>query len=123
MKKLYLLLLVVFIVLTGIFAFFFNEKSWSLVLAFSFLVILFKRVRLKKEQESDEIEFDERVNKNMMQISLQIFIISYVLLTIYLIFSTAILKQYTIDISHLLIYLSLSFLCGLYIAPTIVKRN
>ena len=82
-----------------------------------------KWIRLKKQEANDEIEYDERVNENIKQYSLQAFAISNLFLLVYLLISNQILKKDMINISYLVLYLSTTFILAFYIVPLIARKK
>lgn len=82
-----------------------------------------KWIRLEKQKASDEIEFDERVNNNIKQVSLQIFSISNLLLLIYLLVSLQILNEPLVKVNYLIIYISITFVIAFYIVPIIARKR
>ena len=82
-----------------------------------------KWIRLKKQEASDEIEYDERVNENIKQYSLQAFAFSNLFLLVYLLISDQILKKDMINVNYLILYLSITFILAFYIVPSIARKK
>jgi len=82
-----------------------------------------KWLRIKKQEENDEIEFDERVNDNIRQYSLQTFSISNLLLFVYLLLSYQIWNAELVKVSYILIYLAVTFYIAFYIVPFIARKR
>ncbi|MBS4190298.1 hypothetical protein KHA94_08785 [Bacillus sp. FJAT-49705] len=82
-----------------------------------------KWIRVEKQKASDEIEYDERVNNNIKQVSFQTFSISNLLLLIYLLISDQILNESLVKANYLIIYISITYLIAFYILPIIVRKR
>jgi hypothetical protein len=100
-----------------------DQIQWGIIVGLLIGVGSAKWLRVKKQEVSEEIEYDERVNINIKQASLQTFSISNLQLFVYLLFSEQILYEYTIKTSYLLIYLTITFILTYYIVPLIVRRK
>jgi hypothetical protein len=100
-----------------------DQIQWGIIVGLLIGVGSAKWLRVRKQEVSEEIEYDERVNINIKQASLQTFSISNLLLFVYLLFSEQILYEYTIQTSYLLIYLTITFILTYYIVPLIVRRK
>ncbi|WP_428911673.1 hypothetical protein [Niallia sp. Krafla_26] len=100
-----------------------GQIQWGIIVGLLIGVGSAKWFRVKKQETSDEIEFDERVNHNIKQASLQTFSISNLLLFVYLLVSEQILNRFSINTSYLLIYLTITFVLSYYIVPLIVRRK
>lgn len=82
-----------------------------------------KWLRLKQQEAKDEIEYDERVNNNIKQVSLQIFSFLNLVLLIFLLISDQILNEPLVKANYLIIYLSITFLIAFYIVPIIASKR
>ncbi|WP_240378013.1 DUF2178 domain-containing protein [Bacillus piscicola] len=123
MKFNFLTIIIGSIVSFGIVYLITGQILWGLIVGLLIGVGSAKWFRVKKQEASDEIEYDERVNNNIKHASLQTFSIFNLILFVYLLFSKQILNEYSIKISHLLIYLSITFILSYYIVPLIVRRK
>lgn len=97
--------------------------QWGALAGFFIGVAGFKWIRIKKQEANDEIEFDERVNNNIKKYSLQAFSICNLLLLVYLLFSSQILKTDKIDVNYLILYLSTTFVFAFYIIPALASKK
>jgi hypothetical protein len=100
-----------------------NQIQWGIIVGFLIGVGSAKWLRVKKQESSDEVEYDERVTINIKQASLQTFSVSNLLLFMYLLYSEQILNEYTIKTSYLLIYLTITLILSYYVVPLLVKRK
>lgn len=100
-----------------------GQIQWGIIVGLLIGIGSAKWLRVKKQESSDEVEYDERVNINIKQASLQTFSISNLLLFVYLLFSEQILNEYTIKTGYLLIYLIITFILSYYLIPIIVKKK
>lgn len=100
-----------------------GQIQWGIVVGLLVGVGSAKWLRLKKQEAKDEIEYDERVNDNIKQYSLQIFSISNLTLLVYLLISDQILNAHSIKANYLIIYLTITFIVSFYIAPLIARKR
>ncbi|QED49559.1 hypothetical protein [Cytobacillus dafuensis] len=100
-----------------------GQIHWGIIAGLLIGVGGAKWIRLEKQKASDEIEYDERVNNNIKQVSFQTFSISNLLLLIYLLISDQILNESLVKASYLIIYISITFLIAFYIIPIIVRKR
>ncbi|AQX55201.1 hypothetical protein BC359_13435 [Priestia flexa] len=100
-----------------------GQIQWGIIVGLLIGVGSAKWFRVKKQEASDEIEYDERVNNNIKNASLQTFSILNLMLFVYLLFSEQILNEHSIKTGHLLIYLAITFILSYYIVPLIVRRK
>lgn len=100
-----------------------GQIQWGIVVGLLVGVGSAKWLRLKKQEAKDEIEYDERVNDNIKQYSLQTFSISNLTLLVYLLISDQILNAHSIKANYLIIYLTITFIVSFYIAPLIARKR
>ncbi|MDW7617771.1 hypothetical protein ACIQZD_23290 [Peribacillus sp. NPDC096447] len=100
-----------------------GQIQWGIVVGLLVGVGSAKWLRLKKQEAKDEIEYDERVNDNIKQYSLQTFSISNLTLLVYLLISDQILNTHSIKANYLIIYLTITFIVSFYIAPLIARKR
>lgn len=100
-----------------------DNIQWGFVAGLFIIIGGFKWLRIKRKEAKEELEYDERVNLNIMQCSLYVYSGALVLLLSYLIVSSQILNNIMIDIKLLTWYLALTLFIGFYIVPAIIKRR
>ena len=100
-----------------------GELRWGLLASFCILIAGAKWLRLKKQEDSDEIEYDERVNENIKKYSSQSFAISNLILLVYLLISDQILNEVMINVNYLILYLGITFAISFYIVPLIARKK
>ncbi|MBT2604498.1 hypothetical protein J7E55_15990 [Bacillus sp. ISL-53] len=100
-----------------------GQIQWGIVVGLLVGVGSAKWLRLKKQEAKDEIEYDERVNDNIKQYSLQTFSIFNLSLLVYLLISDQILNAHSIKANYLIIYLTITFIVSFYIAPLIARKR
>lgn len=100
-----------------------GEIQWGVLASLFIGVAGFKWIRIKKQEANDEIEFDERVNNNIKKYSFQAFSICNLLLLVYLLFSSQILKADQISVNYLILYLSTTFVLAFYIVPILASKK
>ncbi|MFE7062135.1 hypothetical protein ACFVAD_08280 [Sutcliffiella sp. NPDC057660] len=82
-----------------------------------------KWLRLKKQEENEEIVYDERVNNVIKKLSFQTLAISNCLLLLYFLLSNEILQTPLINTNFLILYLSLTLFISFYLIPFIARKN
>ena len=100
-----------------------DNIQWGFVAGLSISVGAFKWLRIKRKEAKEELEYDERVNLNILQCSLYVYSGALVLLLSYLIISSQILNNISINIELLIWYLVITLFLGFYIVPVIIKRR
>ncbi|MEW5592002.1 hypothetical protein ABGT24_00320 [Peribacillus frigoritolerans] len=100
-----------------------GQIQWGIVVGLLVGVGSAKWLRLKKQEAKDEIEYDERVNDNIKQYSLQTFSIFNLSLLVYLLISDQILNAHSIKANYLITYLTITFIVSFYIAPLIARKR
>ncbi|MGN7177029.1 hypothetical protein BK139_10410 [Paenibacillus sp. FSL R5-0490] len=100
-----------------------DNIQWGFVAGLSISVGGFKWLRIKRKEAKEELEYDERVNLNILQCSLYVYSGALVLLLSYLIISSQILNNISINIELLIWYLVITLFLGFYIVPVIIKRR
>lgn len=100
-----------------------DNIQWGFVAGLSISVGGFKWLRIKRKAAKEELEYDERVNLNILQCSLYVYSGALVLLLSYLIISSQILNNISINIELLTWYLVITLFLGFYIVPAIIKRR
>ncbi|MEH6986534.1 hypothetical protein [Cytobacillus firmus] len=100
-----------------------DNIQWGFVAGLSISVGGFKWLRIKRKEAKEELEYDERVNLNILQCSLYVYSGALVLLLSYLIISSQILHNISINIELLIWYLVITLFLGFYIVPVIIKRR
>jgi len=122
--KLNLLLIIIWAVVgMGIITLATGQIKWGSLIALIIAVGGAKWLRIKKQEENEEIQFDERVNHNIKAFSMQTFSIANLLLFIYLFVSSQFSHKQTIDIHFLMIYLAATFMVAFYIVPFIARKR
>ncbi|MEC0668452.1 hypothetical protein P8864_21665 [Priestia flexa] len=119
----FLTVLISIIVSVGIVSLVTGQIQWGILVGLLVGVGSAKWLRLKKQEAKDEIEYDERVNINIMQYSLQTFSISNLLLLVYLLISDQILNEQSVNVSHLTIYLIITLIVAFYVVPFIARKR
>lgn len=119
----FLTVLISTIVSVGIVSLVTGQIQWGILVGLLIGVGSAKWLRLKKQEAKDEIEYDERVNINIMQYSLQTFSISNLLLLVYLLISDQILNEQSVNVSHLTIYLIITLIVAFYVVPFIARKR
>ncbi|USL11063.1 hypothetical protein [Bacillus bombysepticus] len=119
----FLTILISVIVCFAIISLITGQIQWGIVVGLLVGVGSAKWIRLKKQEAKDEIEYDERVNDNIKQYSLQTFSISNLTLLVYLLISDQILNAHSIKANYLIIYLTITFIVSFYIAPLIARKR
>ncbi|WP_264740887.1 hypothetical protein [Cytobacillus firmus] len=100
-----------------------DNIQWGFIAGLTISVSSFKWLRIKRKEAKEELEYDERVNLNILQSSLYVYSGSLVLLLSYLIVSSQILNNISINIELLTWYLAITLFLGFYIVPSIIKRR
>lgn len=100
-----------------------GEVKWGLFFALIIGVGGAKWIRIQKEDAKNEIEYDERVNQNIKNVSLQVFSFSNLCLLVYLLFSQLVLNQQEIAVNGIILYISFTFLLTFYIVPFVVRKR
>ncbi|MDM5227590.1 hypothetical protein QUF73_15520 [Cytobacillus sp. NJ13] len=100
-----------------------DNIKWGFITGLTISVGGFKWIRIKRKEAKEELEYDERVNLNILQSSLYVYSGSLVLLLSYLIVSSQILNNISINIELLTLYLAITLFLGFYIVPSIIKRR
>lgn len=100
-----------------------RDIKWGLFFALIIGVGGAKYIRIQKQDAKNEIEYDERVNQNIKNVTLQVFSFSNLLLFIYLLFSQLVLHVQKISVNGIILFLSITFLLGFYIVPFIVRKR
>ena len=94
--------------------------KWVLLSVLAISVVISKYKRTK--QQSDDVEYDERVNTNIRYWSFGFLAITNVLLIIYLLLVSQSFISEWMTIEFMMIYLSVSLLISFYIIPSVVKK-
>ncbi len=97
--------------------------TWGIIPALVVAVGGLKWLRVKKRDENDEVEYDERVNQNIRDASLHTFAYSALFLLVYLIIADQMPKLPSIESKYLIVYTSLTLAVAFYIAPAIARRR
>ncbi|MDN4525004.1 DUF2178 domain-containing protein [Fictibacillus fluitans] len=100
-----------------------GQFQWGFLTALLIITAGFKWLRIEKQKARDEIEYDERINDNIKQTSLQIFSFSNLLLFIYLLVVHQLLNKRMIQVDYLMIYLVITFLIAFYLVPLIARKR
>ncbi|MFC4409042.1 hypothetical protein ACFOZY_01190 [Chungangia koreensis] len=92
--------------------------KWVLLILSILLIVLAKYIRTK--QDTDEVEYDDRVNANITKWSLRLmFVFNSILLLLLLVESKGF---FHFGMNFFFIYLALTLFIPFYIAPLIIKR-
>ncbi|WHY72943.1 DUF2178 domain-containing protein [Fictibacillus enclensis] len=100
-----------------------GQFQWGFLTAVLILTAGLKWLRIEKQKTKDEIEYDERINDNIKQTSLQIFSFSNLLLFIYLLVVHQLLNKRMIQVDSLMIYLGITLLIAFYLVPLIARKR
>jgi hypothetical protein len=100
-----------------------SDLRWGFLAGLVVLVGGLKYLRVQKRNANDEIEYDERVNDNLRNFTLQSFAFSNLILLVYLLVSQLLFKQHLIQVDYLIIYISLTFMISFFIGPSIVRKR
>lgn len=100
-----------------------GEIKWGLFFALIIGVGGAKWIRIQKEEAKDELEYDERVNQNIKNVSLQVFSFSNLFLLVYLLFTQLVMNRQELAVNGIILYMSITFLLAFYIVPFVVRKK
>ncbi|MCA1322373.1 hypothetical protein LC085_21065 [Bacillus tianshenii] len=111
--------IVAFVVIVSVLT---GNYQWGILAGAVLVVTSAKWFRLKKKDEKEELEYDERINENIKKLSFQTLSISNVLLLAFLLFTYEFMQKPLFQIDYLLVYLCASLFITFYIVPFIARK-
>lgn len=111
--------IVAFVVIVSVLT---GNYQWGILAGAVLVVTSAKWFRLKKKDEEEELEYDERINENIKKLSFQTLSISNVLLLAFLLFTYEFMQNSLFQIDYLLVYLCASLFITFYIVPVIARK-
>jgi Na+/glutamate symporter len=122
MNNRFLLMLVSGIVGVGVISLVAGEIQWGLLIGL-LVGISIAEWRTKEQENTGEVETDERVENNTRKFIISAFSLSNLLLLIYLVVCDMVLNKQVIEVRYLIYYLLATFVICFFIAPSIMKRR
>lgn len=123
----FLFIVIGFIIASGLLSFITGEIQWPVFvggLIGAIIAEFIRKVKRKRQSETEvEVEYDERINDHMKTYIINVLGISNLLLLIYLIISSYVVKQLFIKADYVILYLLMTLMIAFFIIPGVAKRK
>ncbi|KSU89172.1 hypothetical protein AS180_04035 [Priestia veravalensis] len=97
-----------------------SVMKWALLVFMAIGILIAKNSR--KNMQSEEVEYDDRVNSNITKWSLRTMYVMNALLFIMLVLENYHISLIKLNINFILIYLLITLFIPFYIIPLIIKK-